>query len=206
MGAERTVTTTVWLVCAVFAFALTANAEAKEKRWVAARQNLMPVYPSPSDSLPPTQMARKGRIFPVAFSTADDSGRIWFCVYTDESRRDTGWVPASLVKYTVISVDSSSIPAKQPPEDRQDRKRRYRVLRKHPEWPHRIRKAVREGEILLHMTESQMVASWGEPVRSCKAFLVGVGDYRVDYFQKKGREPAVGVAIQDGRVIGWTED
>ncbi len=173
-------------------------------REVIVLSDLAAVYPDPSDSLSPVFMARKGQRLVSCVSSADDSGTIWFDVES-KSLGKSGWVAAQAVRYVPDSLKAAdSVLALREKSDRDDAKRRYAVLRKHPEWPRRIAQAIRNGEIVLHMTREQLVACWGTPERTAKAFMLGAGSYEVlSYHGKSGSNTVV--AVQDNKVVGWSE-
>jgi hypothetical protein len=91
-------------------------------------------------------------------------------------------------------------------EDHKDKLRRYAVIRNNPDWSRRIKNAVRNGEIVLHMTREQLLGSWGEPQRTTSAFMVGVGNYQIYYYEIKGKKNIISVALLRDLVLGWSEE
>lgn len=173
-------------------------------REIVVLSDLIAVYPTPSDSSSPLFMARKGQRFTTCASGADDSGTIWFGVQT-ATRKDAGWVMAQHARYVPDSLRTEdSVLVVREKADREEAKRRYAALRKHPEWPRRIREAVRKGEVILHMTREQLIECWGPPERTGKAFLLGIGSYETMAYKSRAGQSSF-ISLQDGKVVGWSE-
>jgi hypothetical protein len=185
---------------------LGAGLSATAERFLLVSADYAPLYAQPSDSLPPLQMARKGDRFPVRASASDDSGVIWFCVGLKEGGPDTAWIPFTNVRYLPAATDSLRSVLSLKTTDRNDQKRRYAALRTHPEWPRRVRNAVRNGEIVLDMSLDQVKGSWGEPVRRGRAFLAGIGNFEILHYSSKRGQGLAEVMLQENRVVGWSEE
>lgn len=157
-----------------------------------------PYFDKPEFGLLPKGYIGKRDSCMVDSAFVDSAGIPWFCIRIKNS---VAWVQASSLRYaTEVGPDFFSQQAK----GEEDKKRRLEILQKHPEWPHRIKKAVRNGQVCLDMSEDQIVASWGRPAERKKSFMIGVGDYVCLVY--KGGQGLLIVALQSDRVIGWSRE
>jgi hypothetical protein len=150
--------------------------------------------------------------FPIAFlepadscitdsSIAEGTGGAWFRI---KSRTLEGWVTGSSMRGTEAGIEEPRIKAGAFKKSDPDAKRRYRILEQHADWPRRIVKAIREGNICLDMNEEQLSAAWGDPLRKARAFILGAGQQELWYF--KGEDDIIlAVFLSSGRVVGWSE-
>ncbi|MBD3322581.1 MAG: hypothetical protein GF350_15880 [Chitinivibrionales bacterium] len=127
----------------------------------------------------------------------DSTGAAWFRITAENGN---GWVHANDVRYAA-ELDDSHIAQRK--ESDEDRIRRLKTLRNHPEWPRRIVRAVRKCSICMNMTREQVKASWGAPAHVDTAFILGLGFYRAWFYHDSDAKPVV-VSFVDGRVIGWS--
>jgi len=150
--------------------------------------------------------------FPIAFlepadtcitdsSISEGTGVTWLLIRSGNLQ---GWVTGSSMYRKGNDSGESRIRAGVFRKSDPDAKRRYRILEQHAGWPRRIVKAVREGNICLDMTEEQVSAAWGDPIRKAKAFILGAGQQELWYF--KGEDGIIlSVFLNRGRVVGWSE-
>ena len=195
----------MFLFLFVYILLFCPSLQADSPRMLETTSSFVEIYSQPADTAPPVFIARKGQCFPLYSSIADDSGRIWFSLNPGHGQIDTGWALARNLRYINISTNSLASFKLNISLKNKEKKHRYEELRKHPKWPRRIRRAIRKGEIVLHMTKEQLEASWGKPDREGKAFMVGVGNYRIFYYKQKNKKPMIEVTIQEKHVTGWTE-
>ncbi len=146
------------------------------------------------------KLAQKEEVFEVLDKFFDDSGTVWFRIKVDQDSNK--WVDAKLVRYLKDDQQADEIKRKVQ-EDASDKKRRYGILRKHPDWPRRIVERVRSGQICLGMTMEQIRASWGNPDKEQKGFMVGIGEYTI-WFYNFEKSPVI-VSLEKGTVTGWSE-
>jgi hypothetical protein len=150
--------------------------------------------------------------FPIAFlepadtcvsdsSISEGTGTTWLRIRSKDLH---GWVNGSSVSGKGNDDAQSGTRTGTFRKSDPDAKRRYRILEQHADWPRRIVKAIREGNICLDMNEEQLHAAWGEPFRKSKAFILGAGQQDLWYF--KGEDGAImSVFLNRGRVVGWSE-
>jgi hypothetical protein len=157
-----------------------------------------PYFDKPELGLLPKGYIGKRDSCTVDSAFVDSAGMPWFCIRVKNS---AAWMQAASLRYaTEVGPDFFSLQAK----GEEDKKRRLEILQKHPEWPHRIKKAARNGQVCLDMSEEQLIASWGKPVERKKSFMIGVGDYVCLVY--KGGHGSLIVALQNDRVIGWSRE
>jgi hypothetical protein len=141
----------------------------------------------------------------VDSTVVDSTGTAWFHVRAlraDRKGKSEGWVISKAIAYiSDIPADFASREAR----GDEDKKRRLEILKSHSQWPRRIIKAVRGGQICLDMNVEQVIASWGEPAEKRKSFMIGVGDYQALLYKGVGKGTLI-VTLQNDRVIGWTTD
>ncbi len=128
---------------------------------------------------------------------ADSAGTAWFHIRAAKSE---GWAVAGGLRY--VSDVPADFFSKETRGD-EDKKRRADIVKNHPEWPLRIRKAVHAGQVCIDMTADQLVASWGEPVEKRKMYMLGIGDYSCLIYNGTSRATLL-VSLQGGRVVGWS--
>ena len=150
--------------------------------------------------------------FPIAFlepadtcisdsSISEGTGVTWLLI---RSRNLHGWVNGSSVCGKGNDSTESGTRAGAFRKNDPDAKRRYRILEQHADWPRRIVKAVREGNICLDMNKEQLSAAWDKPFRKSKAFILGAGELELWYFE--GEDGVIfSVFLNRGRVVGWSE-
>jgi hypothetical protein len=160
---------------------------------------LTPLYDVPSEGSLPTVYIEPADTCRVdsAFTDADKTD--WIRVSSGLKR---GWVRSSALQGAADSEEKGirrrSFHAGDP-----DAKRRYRILEKHPQWPRRIIRAVREGMICLDMDEAQLVAAWGEPFQKSSVFILGAGSQQLWHY-KDSQDRIQVVVLSKGRVVGWS--
>jgi hypothetical protein len=156
-----------------------------------------PYFEKPEQGLLPKGFLGKRDTCTADSTFVDSAGVAWFRI---QVRSSDGWVLARAMRYVSdIPADFFSIEAK----GDEDKKRRGDIVKSHPEWPLRIKKAVRAGQVCLDMSAEQLAASWGEPLEKRKTFMLGVGEY-TSYIYKGAAKGSLLVCIQNNRVIGWS--
>ena len=150
--------------------------------------------------------------FPIAFlepadtciadtTVSQETGITWFRI---RSKNVQGWVNGSSMRGMENDSGESRKRVGAYKKNDPDAKRRYRILEQHADWPRRIVKAIREGNICLDMNEEQLSAAWGEPFRKARAFILGAGQQELWYF--KGEDGIIlAVFLNSGRVVGWSD-
>lgn len=158
-----------------------------------------PYFDKPSTELLAIGFIEKHDSCSVDSAFVDSSGMPWFCI---RIKNRVAWVHAASLRY--VSEVSQDFFSRQAKGD-DDKKRRLEILQNHPGWPHRIKMAVKNGQVCLDMSEEQLSASWGQPLERKKSFMLGIGDYLCLLY--KGESKGVlFVFIQNDRVIGWSRD
>jgi hypothetical protein len=199
---------TVFLLCFTYLYVfIVCTAFAAPKNAIAVET--APFFEAPESGLLARGFIDKRDTCAVDSTVVDSTGTAWFHVRSLRALRagrdgkSEGWVLSKAVTYiSDIPADFASREAR----GDEDKKRRLEILKSRPEWPRRIIKAVRSGQICLDMTVEQVVASWGEPAEKRKSFMIGVGDYQTLLYNKGGGKGTLIVTLQNNRVIGWTTD
>jgi len=86
----------------------------------------------------------------------------------------------------------------------EDKKKRLKIISKHPEWTRKIKRAVRDGNICLEMNGEQLTASWGEPSKKLQAFIINAGDFDL-WIYTTSKDKFIAVSLKDDRIIGWSK-
>ncbi|MBD3345486.1 MAG: hypothetical protein GF401_10530 [Chitinivibrionales bacterium] len=170
---------------------------AGENRRAAIALKSVPCFETPVEGTLPRNYIDKLDTCYVESLHVDSTEQPWFRVVNDQA---SGWVRAQNIRY-VSDLNADFIAGRLQGDE--DKKRRLVILRKHPEWPRRIQRAVRNGQICMDMTEEQVRASWGKPLHAEMAFILGLGDHRTWFYKDKTGKP-VCVTLQNERVIGWS--
>jgi len=89
-------------------------------------------------------------------------------------------------------------------ESRTAKKRRYAAVRENPQWSRRIKKAVREGSIVLGMNQNQLRIVWGEPKKKISMFTSRVGTHALWVYESDNTD-TVYVAVKNKEIIGWSQ-
>jgi hypothetical protein len=164
-------------------------------------QGLIPLFEKPAANGFPVAFLEPVDTCIVDSTLFDNSVAQWYRI---NSSGKTGWVRASGMAVRggagITPPEKEGAYSKNDP----DVKRRYRALEGHADWPRRIVKAIREGTICLDMNEEQVTASWGEPFRKGKAFILGAGQQEMWYY-KDGNGAIEIVFLNNGRVVGWSD-
>jgi hypothetical protein len=184
-----------FLNLSIVLFALTAGGQAVKKTALALET--APYFEKPEQGLLPKGFLGKRDTCTADSTFIDSTGVAWFHVLIKSSR---GWALARAMRYVSdIPADFFSTEVK----GDEDKKRRADIVKSHPEWPLRIKKAVRAGQVCLDMSGEQLVASWGEPLEKRKTFILGIGEY-TSYIYKGTAKGSLLVCLQNNRVIGWS--
>jgi hypothetical protein len=156
---------------------------------------------SPYFELPQTNLLPKG--FIEKYDTCiidsvyiDSLENAWFKILC---KSKAGWISVKALNY-IDNISQNYISNEK--QNLNEKKKRAEIVKAHPEWPFRIKKAVREGKICLDMTKEQLFASWGEPMEIKKAYMLGVGEYDI-YLYKDLVERILIVSLKQDRVTGW---
>ena len=157
-----------------------------------------PLFDEPVAGTLPQSFAEKGDSCVVDSFFTDSSGLSWFRLATKGHRRWAQDLSVSYITPENAAVQSLVL------KDEADAKRRARVLHTHPEWPRRIRAAVREGRVCLGMTKDQLIASWDTPVQKGLSFILGIGECETWFFRSLDNK-LLFVTLSNGEVSGWYE-
>jgi hypothetical protein len=156
-----------------------------------------PVYESVSGQpMIPKGYLDKGDTCLIDSVLVDSSNAVWMRI----ARSVPVWTEARALAY--VGADTGRQASAALSDDDPDRKRRLKILFDNSAWPHRIKKAVRDGQVCLDMNESQLGASWGTPFQKAKGFTLGIGDHEIWLFRNRAGE-ILSVDLRDGKVIGW---
>ena len=181
------------LIC----FSLCTQAPSQAKPAIVLKTT--PYFGSPLSEELPLGFINKMDTCLTVGSMVDSLGAPWFRALLGGR---TYWIRGADVKYAAdMPPDFQS----QQTRGDDDKKRRLRILENKPDWPHRVKMAVRDGQICLDMTEEQLAAAWGDPFQKSTAYMLGIGGYDV-WLYKSFSDKILFVTIQNGRIIGWSED
>ncbi|MBD3420014.1 MAG: hypothetical protein GF398_07865 [Chitinivibrionales bacterium] len=188
--------TSICMLVVILAFQAQALERICAKKALAL--NSLAYYELPSSGMLPAGYVDKWDTCLVESTFVDSLDRAWFGWDVGGQLR---WANSEHLRY-LREIDESRISAKL--RDVRDKIRRLKMLKQHPGWPRRIMRAVRNGQICLHMDSTQLKAAWGNPYYKSKAFMLGMGEYEEWVFQGKNGVPLT-VAIGREGVIGWTK-
>jgi hypothetical protein len=188
------------LLALLLSFILFSAVSAADKTAIALETS--PVFESPGPGLLAKGFIDKRDTCAIDSTCVDSLGTAWFHVRPGNGKHGGGWVPAKALAY---ASDVPSDFASQAATGDEDKKRRLEILKEHAQWPRRIVKAVRNGQICLDMSEEQVVASWGQPSEKRQTFMIGVGEY-LTLLYPAAKKGTLVVSLQNDRVIGWTTD
>lgn len=155
------------------------------------------VYDAPAPGLLPVLIIDAGDTMLADSSRVDSLGHAWF---RGSIKHKKGWVQASDVAFFMKNndtVSTSTGPDK-------DKVKRAKIVWEHPQWPRRIQKAVRDGDVCLDMSQEQLLAAWGEPLNKGKGFMLGVGEYEYWFFGTSAAKQPLAVMLLNAKVVGWT--
>jgi len=158
-----------------------------------------PYFDKPQRGLLPKGFIEKRDTCQTDSTAMDSTGNPWMRIAYTGKRY---WVSAKNIRF--LSDMTPDFMPRQMKGD-EDKKRRLQILQANRQWPHRVKMAVRDGQICLGMTEEQLIASWGQPLQSGAIFTVGVGRHDYRLFRDASENYLI-VTMQDGIVAGWSED
>jgi hypothetical protein len=145
-------------------------------------------------------MLKEGMLLQIKSTFTDTAGKEWYMVALPKEKQE-GFVPASEIEM-LGDEEKSRIFVKQAEEEGVDKKRRLTELRKHPQWPGRIRSAVRNGTLCLKMSLEQLYSSWEKPYLETTGFILGSGNVDIVFYRP---DNPVAVVVKNNEVIGWSE-
>jgi len=154
----------------------------------------------PTDGAEAVQMVKAGTELEVRSILTDTLSREWYMVKI-KNGTGGGFVLASELE-PVDDGEKDTTLLKLKKEESADKKRRLSSVKNHPEWPRRIKSAVRQGALCLKMDSDQLIASWQEPYLRTTGFILGNGDVDIYFFRP---ENPVAVVLKNNEVIGWSE-
>ncbi|MGB7566316.1 MAG: hypothetical protein WBM07_00535 [Chitinivibrionales bacterium] len=158
-----------------------------------------PYFEKPVSGLLPLGFINKLDTCKIDSSLIDSLGTPWFRIRLHDQAL---WLHAGDMRYvTDMPQDFVSMQVK----GDDDKKRRLQILQNKPDWPHRIKMSVRDGQICLDMTEEQLVAAWGVPFQKGVTYTLGIGDHAT-WLYRSSMGKILLVNLQNGQVIGWTVD
>lgn len=169
---------------------------------VVVVSKMVEIKKSPADSSVTVFMAQSDDMFQTLRSQADSSGMVWFLIlFPKHEKIDSGWIRAKDIRYMQDSIKAQTH-VLELKHKREDKKRRLEYIKKHPEWPRRIKTAIHNGEICIYMTKEQMEASWGKPDMMGTGYMIGVGHYEIAYYLC---EVPIIITLENGCITGWSE-
>jgi hypothetical protein len=152
-----------------------------------------------------------GDICEVKSKLTDQQGTTWYQVPLKDLRKMYVWVSASSTELLAMSGDKptmekvrSALLLEKKTETTAltgEQKRRLTLIKMNPTWPHRVKSAVRKGQVVLEMTADQLTAAWGQPHKVREGFLEGRGKVKFFIYNQKNDDNIVTLA--DNKVIGW---
>jgi hypothetical protein len=179
----------------IILFSLASQGQTAKKPALALETT--PYFEKPEPGLLPKGFLEKRDTCATDSMSVDSTGAAWFRI---QVKNAFGWAPARAMRFV------SDIPPdffSQEAMGVEDKKRRADLVKSHSDWPLRIKKAVRAGQVCLDMSEDQLLASWGEPLEKKKMFMLGAGEF-VCCIYKGSEKGALLVSLQNNRVTGWS--
>lgn len=161
---------------------------------------IAPLYTQMKTELLPANYRKKGEIIVMLDISVDTAGVPWFAL---EDANDTLWSPAKYWQYILENDQTKEDLIKGISIADLDRQRRLKILIKHREWPRRIIRAVRQGQICLDMSSEQLIAAWDKPIQKSSAFTLGLGKHTV-WFYKDTKGALTTVMLKNDVIIGWS--
>ncbi|MFH1759719.1 MAG: hypothetical protein ABIA63_01335 [bacterium] len=188
----------LFLSTAIFSFGNTKQ--------VLINGNMIDVKKAPADSAEAIYIAQHGSLFKVKSTIVDSIGMVWFLIELPRqgasAAADSGWINGKYIRYVQDKTEADQL-EKALENKQKDKKRRIAVIKKNPDWPRRIKNAVRNGVVCIYMTSEQLEAAWGKPDYTARSYMIGVGNYNIFYYNSPS--PAI-VSLQNNQVIGWSLD
>ena len=145
-------------------------------------------------------MLKAGILLQVKSVVTDSAGKEWYMVSLLKEKLE-GFVPSGDIEL-LGDEEKGNLYLKATAEEGEDKKRRLSELRKHPDWPMRVRSAVHNGAICLKMSVDQLYASWAKPYVETSGFILGFGNVDIFFYRQ---ENPVAVVVKGNEVIGWSE-
>ena len=163
-------------------------------------KKILELKEKPREQAETVLMLKEGVLLQVKSVFTDTLGKEWYMVSLPREKLE-GFVPAGDIEM-LGDEEKSRVFVKQESEENQDKKRRLTELRKHPDWPRRIRSAVHNGTICLKMSLDQLYASWEKPYFETTGFILGSGNVNIVFYRQ---ENPVAVVVKNSEVVGWSE-
>ena len=173
-------------------------ASAEEPAGRALLIKVAPLFSEPVTGSLPVSFAQKGDTCQVDSVFTDSAGTSWFRLRLGSKSQ---WTNCSVFSY--ITGPGDDVKSRVLKDDA-DVKRRLRILLEHPEWPRRIKGAVRGGNVCLGMSSEQLEAAWGTPFQEGASFVLGIGTCETRFFHA-AKEDVLFVLLNRGAVTGWYE-
>ncbi|MFP4521271.1 MAG: hypothetical protein ACLFQK_03925 [Fibrobacterota bacterium] len=134
-----------------------------------------------------------------AGGVVNGGGLEWFRIYTSPTAdTSAGFIEKMMVKYFETREDAERYLLKKKKNDGL-RDMRHRIISRNPQWRREIIRAIKEGRVLLGMDYEQLAASWGDPLKRKKFFILNLGDCEACFYNDETI-----VILKDGAVSGWT--
>ena len=184
----------------IFMFCLSASLVLGAETLFFTPKKILELKIHPRDQSETVQMLKAGMLLLVKSVVTDSAGREWYMVALPKEKLE-GFVPSSDIEMLGDEAKSNMF-LKQSTEESVEKKERLLELRKHPDWPRRIRSAVHNGAICLKMTTEQLFASWKTPYFKTSGFILGSGDVEILFYRQ---DNPVAVVVKNNEVIGWSE-
>jgi hypothetical protein len=157
-------------------------------------------------------MLNRGDVVELKHSMTDLQGITWYQIVVSTLGKMHLWIASSSGELVAQTRRASPSMAQvcaallqEPQNDKivltVDKKRRISLIKQNPNWPFRVKSAVRQGRIILEMTSDQVAASWGQPHKIREGFLEGKGKVKFLFYNREAESDIVTLA--DNRVIGW---
>lgn len=163
-------------------------------------KNLAEIRVLPKEGAEAVVMVKSGTLLEVKSSVTDTLAREWYLVAVKGSKEGGFILSADLEP--VEGGDKGEALLKLKQEADTDKKRRIEAIKSHPDWPRRIKSAVRNGSVCLKMNRAQLEAAWTKPYQETRGFILGSGEVEILFFQP---ENPVTVVMKNDAIIGWSE-
>lgn len=145
-------------------------------------------------------MLSQGMLLLVKSVVTDSAGREWYMVNCPKEKAE-GFVSSADIEL-LGDESKSNLYLRQSSEESEEKRARLAELRKHPDWPRRIRSAVHNGSICLKMTTEQLAVSWKEPYARTSGFILGAGEVQILFYRP---DNPVAIVVKNNEIIGWSE-
>jgi hypothetical protein len=163
-------------------------------------KGLSEIKTGPSEKSETVRIIKSGTMVLVRSVMTDSLGQEWYLVRVSGDTL-AGFTLAAGLEFVGDESKTENLLLLNARE-KEDKKRRVAQLKKHPDWPRRIRRTIRDGAICLKMTVDQLIVSWQSPYCRTKGFILGTGDVQIFFYRPKN---PIAVVIRKDEIVGWSE-